>query len=158
MTFLTGAIMSSNLISISEDKTVAAAEALMKANDIRHLPVVDAYNELSGIISVTDIAKSVEPTETIKNVMTPRVRIVKRSANIKTIIEQMLKFKISSMLVAQNDDVVGIVTTDDLLQLLYELLDEREDLQKLEISEFIDDSWDEDFDYQYPLKHSQVTQ
>lgn len=149
--------MSSNLISISEDKDVAAAAVLMKAHDIRHLPVVDAYNELSGIISLTDIAGANDPAEKIKNVMTPRVRIVKKSANIKTIIDQMLKFKISSMLVAQNDDVVGIVTTDDLLQLLYELLDERDDLQNLEISEFIDDSWDDDFDYRYPLKHSEIS-
>lgn len=148
--------MSSNLISISEEKDIAAAETLMRTHDIRHLPVVDAYNELSGIISLTDVARAQDPQESIKSLMTPRVRIVKKSANIKTIIEQMLKFKISSMLVAQNDDVVGIVTTDDLLQLLYELLDENDELKKMEVSEFLDENWDGDSAYNYPLKPSQI--
>ncbi|AGH94825.1 HPP family protein [Pseudobdellovibrio exovorus] len=156
MTFLTSAIMSSNLISISEEKSIAEAASLMKTHDIRHLPVVDSYNELSGIISVTDIAKARDTAESIKEIMTPRVRVVKKSANIKTIIDQMLKFKISSMLVAQNEDVVGIVTTDDLLQLLFELLDEEDDLKKLETEGFLDEGWDDDPSYNYPLRPGHI--
>lgn len=156
MTFLTSAIMSSNLISISEEKSISEAASLMKTHDIRHLPVVDSYNELSGILSVTDIAKARDTAESIKEIMTPRVRVVKKSANIKTIIDQMLKFKISSMLVSQNEDVVGIVTTDDLLQLLYELLDEEDDLKKLETEGFLDEGWDDDPSYNYPLRPSHI--
>jgi len=147
--------MSSNLISIAEDEDVAAADALMRLHYIRHLPVIDAHNELSGIITVTDIARCHDHQEKVRAVMTPRVRIVKKSANIKTIIEQMLKFKISSMLVAQNDDVVGIVTTDDLLQLLYELLDNDDELRNMDASGFLDENWDDD-GYEYPLKQNQI--
>ncbi len=146
MTFLTKAVMSSQLISISEDQDVADAEALMKTNKIRHLPVVDNFNELSGIITSTDVAKSANKKNKIKAVMSPRVRIIKRDANVKKIIAQMLKFKISSMLVAHEEDLVGIVTTDDLIQLLYELIDEDENLKKLEVSTLIDNDWDGDDD------------
>lgn len=142
MTFLTRSVMSSQLISISEEKEVAEAEAVMAQNKIRHLPVVDAFSELSGIITSTDIAKSINKQIKIREVMSPRVRIIKRDENIKKIISQMLKFKISSMLVSHKEDLVGIVTTDDLLQLLYELIDEDENLQKLEVSTLLENDWE----------------
>lgn len=142
MTFLTRTVMSSQLISISEDRNVDDAEALMIENKIRHLPVVDSFNELSGIITASDVAKAINKHKKIKEAMSPRVRIIKRDENIKKIISQMLKFKISSMLVSHNEDLVGIVTTDDLIQLLYELIDEDENLQKLEVSTLLDNGWE----------------
>lgn len=141
MTFLTDSIMSSNLISIEENQNVEMAEAIMNVNRIRHLPVVDELNELSGIISATDIANTQDKKVSIRSVMSQRVRIIKQNSNIKKIIEQMLRFKISSMLVAQDDELVGIVTTDDLLQLLYELLDEDEHVQASEVPNLIENVW-----------------
>lgn len=142
MAFLTRSVMSSQLISISEDRDVAEAETLMKINKIRHLPVVDSFNELSGIITSTDVAKSIDKKNKIREVMSSRVRIIKQDANVKKVISQMLKFKISSMLVAKEEDLVGIVTTDDLIQLLYELIDEDDNLKSLEVSTLLENEWD----------------
>lgn len=133
--------MSQNLISIEENQKVEMAETLMRVNSIRHLPVVDELNELSGIISATDVANAHDKKISVKSVMSPRVRIIKQNSNIKKIIEQMLRFKISSMLVASGDELVGIVTTDDLLQLLYELLDEDEHVQASEVPNLIENDW-----------------
>ena len=83
--------MSSNLISISEDRDIDTADGLMKINKIRHLPVVNANNELSGILSVKDIARAKDKKKPIKSVMTTPVRVVKKTANVKTVIELMLK-------------------------------------------------------------------
>lgn len=141
MTFLTDSIMSSNLISIEETQNIEMAEALMRVNSIRHLPVVDEHNELSGIISATDVANAHDKKASIRSVMSQRVRIIKQNSNIKKIIEQMLRFKISSMLVADDDELVGIVTTDDLLQLLYELLDEDEHVQASEVPNLLENDW-----------------
>lgn len=141
MTFLTDSIMSQNLISINETQSIEIAEALMRVNSIRHLPVVDELNELSGIISATDVANAHDKAATVRSAMSPRVRIIKQNSNIKKIIQQMLKFKISSMLVANEDELVGIVTTDDLLQLLYELLDEDEHVKASEVPNLIENDW-----------------
>jgi CBS-domain-containing membrane protein len=70
MTFLTSAVMSAGLISISEDRDLKTAESLMKINKIRHLPVVNAENELSGILSSKDLAKAHDKDLPIKTVMT----------------------------------------------------------------------------------------
>lgn len=142
MTFLTRAVMSSQLISISEEKDVSAAEKLMAEKQIRHLPVVDSFDELAGIITSTDVAKAINKQTKIKEVMSPRVRIIKRDENIKKVIGQMLKFKISSMLVSHNENLVGIVTTDDLIQLLYELIDEDEQLKNIEVSTLLENEWE----------------
>ena len=146
MNFLARSVMSSQLITISEGKNISQAEEVMAINKIRHLPVVDSFNELSGILSSTDVARALNKNVEIKEVMSPRVRIIKRDENLKKIIPQMLKFKISSMLVSHNEELVGIVTTDDLIQLLYELIDEDENLQNLEVSNLIESDWQVDED------------
>lgn len=138
--------MSSNLVSISEDRDVATAAALMKMNRIRHLPVVNINNELSGILSTKDLAKAKSSKEKIKNFMTSPVQIVKKSTNIKTVIEHMLKLKISSILVEEEESIVGIVTTDDLIKLLGQLIDADDDLRNLEVSKFFEDSWSDDYE------------
>ena len=141
MNYLTGSVMSSNLISISEDRDIDTAEGLMKINKIRHLPVVNSNNELSGILSVKDIAKAKDRKKPIRSIMTTPVRVVNKSANVKSVIEIMLKHKICSILVANEEDIVGIVTTDDLLQLLSDVIDDSESLENMEVTSFFDDSW-----------------
>lgn len=141
MNYLTGTVMSSNLISISEDRDIETADGLMKVNKIRHLPVVNSNNELSGIISKKDVAAAPDKRKAIKSIMTSPVRIVKKGANVKSVIEIMLKHKICSVLVANEEDIVGIVTTDDLLKLLSEVIEDSESLEKMDVSSFFDDSW-----------------
>jgi predicted transcriptional regulator len=140
--------MTTNLITIEENKSIKIAEDLMRLYSIRHLPVVDTLNNLLGIVSFTDIARAENKAKEVNCVMIPHVRIIKQNSNINKIIEYMLKFKISSMLVAKDNELVGIVTTDDLLQLLYELLDEGEHVKCSEVPNLLDRNWiDDDDDY-----------
>ena len=141
MNYLTGTVMSSNLVSISEDRDIETADGLMKVNKIRHLPVVNANNELSGIISTKDVAAAPDRRKPIKSIMTTPVRIVKKGANVKSVIEIMLKHKICSVLVASEEDIVGIVTTDDLLKLLSQVIEDSERLENIDVSTFFDDTW-----------------
>jgi CBS domain-containing protein len=141
MTFLTNSIMSAGLISISEDRDLKTAESLMKINKIRHLPVVNEENELSGILSSKDLAKAHNKDVAIKTVMTSPVRVVKKNANIKVVIELMLKHKICSVLVSNEEDIVGIVTTDDLLKLLAKVIDDGEDFDSVNVGSFFDETW-----------------
>ncbi|WP_051056748.1 HPP family protein [Pseudobdellovibrio exovorus] len=133
--------MSSNLVSISEERDIDTAESLMKVNRIRHLPVVNQNNELSGILSAKDVVKVKDKKQAIKSVMTAPVKVVRKDSNIKSVIELMLRNKISSILVADSEDIVGIVTTDDLLRLLTQVLTDSDDLENTDIGSFFDESW-----------------
>lgn len=141
MNYLTGSIMSDNLISISEERDIQTADELMKLNKIRHLPVVNLNNELSGILSAKDVAKAKDKKNLIRSIMTTPVKVVKKTDNVKTVIELMLQHKICSVLVAGDDDIVGIITTDDLLKLLADVIEEHESIETTEISSFYDESW-----------------
>lgn len=46
-----------NVVTISEDDSVANAAKLMFENNIRHLVVVDSAGRLAGVISIKDIIK-----------------------------------------------------------------------------------------------------
>ena len=52
--------MSKRLYTCKPDDTLEAAEAVMRANQIRRLPVTDAEGRLVGIISLNDIAREGE--------------------------------------------------------------------------------------------------
>lgn len=141
MNYLTGNVMSSSLISISEDRDIDTADGLMRINKIRHLPVVNSNNELSGILSIKDVAAAKDKRKPIKSIMTTPVRVVNKETNVKTIIELMLKHKICSVLVSSHEDIVGIVTTDDLLKLLSDVIEDSDSVENVEFSSFFDDSW-----------------
>jgi CBS domain-containing protein len=52
-----GRAMSKQIHTCSPDDTLTAAEAVMKAEQVRRLPVVDAQHRLVGILSLNDIAR-----------------------------------------------------------------------------------------------------
>jgi CBS domain-containing protein len=52
------AIMTSPLVTVTSDATVAEAMAIMAGRHIRHLPVVDG-DQIAGIVSIGDLARSV---------------------------------------------------------------------------------------------------
>ena len=57
-----GSIASTNVISVSEEATVEAAEALMQRHQLRRLPVHGRRGELRGIISMNDLARRMQLT------------------------------------------------------------------------------------------------
>jgi CBS domain-containing protein len=52
--------MSRKIVSCRADDDVRRAEALMRQNRVRRLPVLDAAGVLTGIISINDIARAAE--------------------------------------------------------------------------------------------------
>lgn len=141
MNYLASAVMSGNVISVFEDRDIKTAERVMTINNIRHLPVVNVLNELSGILSVIDVAKARDKSKSIKTIMTSPVLIVKNRTHIKDVIEIMLKKKVSSILVGNENNVTGILTTDDLLKLLLKIIDDDEAVENFEVDSFFDETW-----------------
>ena len=53
--FSIDAIMSTNLITIHPDASLAEARSLIQENHIHHLPVLDEKGDLAGLISLTNL-------------------------------------------------------------------------------------------------------
>lgn len=119
---------------------MVAASQFMAKDGIRHLPVMNEKGVLVGMISDRDVklASSVVADGThinahkkVTEFMTSPVQKVNASDDLKGVIRQMLEQKVSCYIVEENSQAVGIVTTDDFLIHLLDLLDRGENFQGL---------------------------
>jgi CBS domain-containing protein len=123
-------IMTKKLLTVPAGTSLFEAHELMKEKRIRHLPVVDAMEDVLGVLSQRDL-NAVPDSKTIpvEWMMSSPVEYVDQNISLRKAILLMLQKKISCLLVAdEKENAVGIVTTDDLLWHLAHLLgDEVED-------------------------------
>lgn len=126
-------IMTDNLVKLNLNDSLTKAESLFKKNKIRHLPVVSG-DEIVGMLSHTDLLRisfadatddggdSVETTVydmfTLEQVMTSNVKTVQADDNVKDVAEIFTAAEFHALPVVQNNKLVGIVTTTDIIKYL----------------------------------------
>lgn len=128
-------IMSKDLITINKSDDLTTAERLFKRNNIRHIPVVNG-SKIVGMLSYTDLlrisyadAVDVYETEvdtmvynmfTIEQVMAKNLIKVSPQATIKEVAEILSEREFHAIPVVDEEVLVGIVTTTDLINYLLE--------------------------------------
>lgn len=129
------AIMSKNVITLSSSDDLMLAEKLFKKEKIRHIPVVSG-SEIKGMLSYTDLlrisfADAADEDEkdvdtvvynmfTIDQVMAKTLVTVNSSSTIKEVAEILSKKEFHALPVVDNNELIGIVTTTDLINYLLE--------------------------------------
>ncbi|WGH75270.1 CBS domain-containing protein [Tenacibaculum tangerinum] len=128
-------IMTRNLITLSSTDDLITAEKLFRKEHIRHIPIVSG-NEIKGMLSYTDLlrisfADAVDEEETdvdtivynmfsIEQVMAKNLVTVSSNTTIKEVAEVLAKKEFHALPVVDNNELVGIVTTTDLIAYLVE--------------------------------------
>lgn len=128
-------IMTKDLITLKKSDDLTTAERLFKRNNIRHIPVVDEL-QIVGMLSYTDLlrisyADAVYEDETdvdsmvynmftIEQVMAKNVIKVSPQTTIKEVAEILSAKEFHAIPVVEEDELVGIVTTTDLINYLLE--------------------------------------
>src|SRR5690606_7922158 len=127
-------IMSTKLVTITPSESLYEAEALFKKHTIRHIPVVEG-KKLVGVLSYSDLlrisfAELTDDEERVAAVVydmfsvpqvLAKVRVtIHPETTIKAVIEILAKQTFHSLPVVENDELVGIVTTTDLLNYFLE--------------------------------------
>src|SRR3990167_4483032 len=103
--------------------TLDEAMKLMRAQQIRHLPILDG-GQLVGLLTERDIRmiesfKDVDPTKLlVEDAMAQEVYVVPPSAPLDQVAAEMASKKYGSAVVMQNQKVVGIFTMVDALSAL----------------------------------------
>lgn len=132
-------IMTTELITLSLSDDLYKAEKLFKKHHIRHIPIVEDEH-IIGILSYSDLkrisfldsydAHEVEIDNAIYDILSIQQLMVKNpvkinsSVTVKSVAEILAKNEFHALPVVENDILVGIVTTTDLLKYLldqYEL-------------------------------------
>jgi CBS domain-containing protein len=136
--------MTTHLVTIQGTASIEEAYELMYANKIRHLPVLDRTGTVEGIISDRDVQRAMisdisdsfgfkmesvkfKPEARVLDYMTWPVKTYTDDTDLREVLQGMLQQKVSAYLITRDNNVVGIVTTDDLLQLLLHLLQDDEE-------------------------------
>lgn len=122
--------MTTSPVTTEASATVAAAAKVMKANSIRHLPVVDG-GTVVGLISDRDIALveglvGVDPEiVTVRDAMATEPYTTSPDTPITEVAATMASNKYGSAVVTQNGKVVGMFTTVDVCRVLAEVFETR---------------------------------
>lgn len=127
-------IMTTNVVTLNHTDSLDTAELLLKQHNIRHIPVVSGKH-IIGMLSLTDLlrisfADAVEDNGdvdtvvykmfTIEQVMAKNVTSITSNTTIKEVAEILSKKEFHALPVVDNDNLVGIVTSTDLINFLLE--------------------------------------
>lgn len=124
---LLGRYMVKSPFVIEPGTLVREALDTMRELEIRHLPVVDE-GELVGLVSERDLsAANARGRDTrVREVMRVELYAVPPSSLLSDVIGKMIDMKVGSTLVVSDEnEVLGIFTTIDALRLLFEMLDQE---------------------------------
>lgn len=127
------AIMTKKVITLSKGDSLEKAELLFKTKNIRHIPVVKDC-AIIGMLSYTDLlrisfADAIDEDEeyvdaivyemfTIEQVMARNLVSVSSTTTIKEVAEILSKKEFHALPIIDNNVLVGIVTTTDLINYL----------------------------------------
>jgi acetoin utilization protein AcuB len=125
--------MTRSLVTIRWNSPMEEANRIMEEQRIRHLPVTDQEGFVSGSLSHRAVNRAMYPSRpgcapeaVVSDCMSWPAITVDDNATVPDIAEGMIDEKVSAFLVTRSGpEVVGIVTTEDLLRLLLSVLDER---------------------------------
>lgn len=129
--------MTKKVITISPDTKVSVAINTMKGNKIHRLPVIDG-NKLVGLVTESSIQEA-SPSKatslsiyeinylfnkmTVNDVMEKNVKTIRQDAQLEDAISEMRHNQIGVLPVTNGDDVVGIITTNDVLDGFLDITD-----------------------------------
>ena len=107
-------------ITISPDMTVDQAQALMVAEDIGGLMVVDGENRLVGLVTTRDVLLAPNRGLKASEVMTPRERLVVASADesLESARAKLWEARVEKLpLVDEDGRLAGLITVQDIMKI-----------------------------------------
>lgn len=121
-------IYSSKLISIKSGSTMREAKEIMREKRIRHLPITNSENYITGILTAHDMTDVVKFHDMPVDIFASfPVKYVTPETTLSEVALKMIADKISGLIVVKNEAAIGIITTDDLLFELSQILKNKED-------------------------------
>jgi len=145
-------IMSTDLVTIAADDTVAEARALMHDHRIHHLPVVEGTETLVGLVTLTNVLAATDSVLReednriragdirIRDIMVTDVATVDEHATLRQAALFLEKHRIGCLPIVTDGKLKGIVTDTDFVGVAINLLEQIEEFEP------DDDEVEDDFD------------
>jgi len=113
-------------ITITEKASIREAIEIMKANSIRHLPVVSKDNILKGFVTLADLKIGLIPSMvadvSLSDLMVKNPITIDPDADIEIAAQLFYKYKIGGIPVVKKGKLVGIITETDILRAFTDMM------------------------------------
>lgn len=112
--------MTTDLVTVNPSTPLAEAKELLTRNSFHHLPVVDHDFRLRGILSQSDFIKAHDIDHgTVKQLMTSGMAKLETEDTVRTAASVFALNRFHALpVVSEDDKLIGIVTTLDLIKFM----------------------------------------
>ena len=143
--FSIDAIMSTDLITLRPESTVADARSLMQSNRIHHLPVIDGKDNLVGLVTFTNVLAATDsflrdPENRIhatdlqvKDIMVTDIATIDEHASLRQAAMFIEKHQIGCLPIVTKGKLRGIITDTDFVGVAINLLELAEETEPLDV-------------------------
>ena len=111
-------LMAKRVITAEPHHTVGRLRRIMKKNRIHAVPIVGTNNEAVGIVSTADLARRVKDESPVSRIMSTDMIVVPAYNDASVAARIMRRRKIHHVVVTHEKEVVGIISSFDLLKLV----------------------------------------
>ena len=112
--------MTTEIFVVNENDLVELVIKIMEWKSIHHIPVVDNKNKIVGIITRTNLER-IKPNKTnllvAKDIMIKDIITATSEISVSEAIKIMKKNKIGCLLIMESDDLIGLLTKNDVQKL-----------------------------------------
>ena len=111
-------LMSTNVITAQVHQTVGQLKEKMTKRSLSSVPVVSTDSHPIGVVSATDLLAAEKEGTPISNIMTEKVYTIPEYEDVSVAARVMRNHKIHHLIVTQEQKVVGVISSFDLLKLI----------------------------------------
>ena len=108
-------IMSSPVVVTRKGTQLKHTRDLFARKGINAIPVLEEDGEICGIISSSDVAKAHSDETKVEDIMSTMVHIVLKNNRIQDAAKTMLKHKVHHLVVMEEGQTVGMVSSLDII-------------------------------------------
>jgi CBS domain-containing protein len=110
-------VMSKHAVSIAPEATIRSAREALRREEVEHL-IVAEKKHVVGVVAREDLARAKDEDAPITGVMTRNVVTIEPGATLRRAAGVMRGRAIGCLPVVSHGELVGVVTTSDLLDAL----------------------------------------
>ena len=113
-------IMTTPVVFTQQTVKVGHLKDMFTRKNINAVPVIEDDGSISGIVSSSDLVACHDDSLLVGDVMSPRVHIGVRHNRVKDAAKVMLKYGVHHLVVMDDGDVVGMISSMDVIKVYAE--------------------------------------